>query len=216
MEKWIGHLLDEVYRLKTVIYGTNNSAKVSSMQRNLKGLEIEVVDLSSFGQLDSAEETGNDPLENAIIKAKGYYAQVKRPVFSCDTGLYIEKIDEKHQPGVRARRVGGGYMNDDEMRAFYSDLAKRYGGKLVAFYKNAICLVVSEDEIYTYDGDELNSERFYIVETAHVNRREGFPLDSLSVDIASGKYYEDLENIEKNLAVNEGFRQFFIRTLLEE
>ena len=64
--------------------------------------------------------------------------------------------------------------------------------------------------------EALATEPFKIVSVAHAKRVKGFPLDSISVDIATGKYYYDLE--EKSVdqsAVEQGFRAFFEQVLKE-
>ena len=41
-------------------------------------------------------------------------------------------------------------------------------------------------------------------------RKQGFPLDSLSIDIRTGKYYYDLAAEELDVvAVEDGFLEFF-------
>ena len=45
------------------------------------------------------------------------------------------------------------------------------------------------------------------------NRVEGFPLDSLSIDIASGKYYYDLEVKDVSTSVDDEIRKFFSEIL---
>ena len=47
----------------------------------------------------------------------------------------------------------------------------------------------------------------------HSKRVEGFPLDSLSIDIASGKYYYDLEVKDVSTSVDDGVRIFFSEIL---
>lgn len=58
----------------------------------------------------------------------------------------------------------------------------------------------------------MESETFIITEKPHHNRimKQGFPLDCLSIDIRSGKYYYDLQDNElEQLAVEDGFLEFF-------
>ena len=198
-----------------LIYGTYNPAKFKSMEKMTKGLEINLIELSSLAaNLEEAEENGKAPLDNATAKAMTYYNQLKQPVFSCDSGLYFENVDEEDQPGVYIKRVKGQVLTDRGMQKYYGELAKKYGGKLTAYYKNAICLVINENEIYKYDGEDLNSERFYLVEKPHEIFRDGFPLDSLSVEMKSMEYYYDLkEDKSSHLGVINGFRNFFISKL---
>lgn len=198
-----------------LIYGTNNPSKLESMRKMLDGLKLTITGLDAYNiKLKAAEETGKDPLSNAIQKAMLYYEQIKQPIFSCDSGLYFEGVDEKDQPGVLIKRIHGNNLSYKGMLSYYSNLAARYGGRLIAYYKNSICLVMDENNIYKYDGEDISSEKFYIVDKPHNKYREGFPLDSLSVEIESMKYYYDLEdNKSENLGVLYGFRSFFIRSL---
>ena len=198
-----------------LIYGTYNPSKLESMIKMLEGLDLSITGLGTLQmKLKKAEETGKDPLINATQKAMTYFEQIKQPIFSCDTGLYFEGVHEEDQPGVLIKRIQGNNLSYKEMLSYYSNLATKYGGKLIAYYKNSICLVMDENNIYKYEGEDLYSEKFYIVDKPHKKYREGFPLDSLSVEMESMKYYYDLEdcNSEK-LGVINGFRNFFIKSL---
>ena len=64
-------------------------------------------------------------------------------------------------------------------------------------------------------GEDIASDPFLIVAKPHEKRREGFPLDSLSIHIGSGKYYHDAENeFGKYSEIDDGFRAFFKRIIL--
>lgn len=198
-----------------LLYGTYNPSKLESMRKMLDGLNICITGLGTLDMgIKEPEETGKDPLSNATLKAIYYFEQTKKSTFSCDSGLYFEGVDEKDQPGVMIKRIHGNNLTYREILSYYSDLATKYGGKLTAYYKNSICLVMNENHIYKYDGEDLCSEKFYIVDKPHKNYREGFPLDSLSVERESMKYYYDLDgNKSENLSVIHGFRSFFIRSV---
>lgn len=198
-----------------LIYGTNNPSKLESMIKMLDGLNFCITGLGTLDmEIKEAEENGKDPLSNAAQKAMAYFEQIKQPIFSCDSGLYFEGVDEQDQPGVLIKRIHGNNLTHVEMLSYYSNLAAKYGGKLTAYYKNAICLVIDENNIYKYDGEDIYSEKFYIVDKPHKKYREGFPLDSLSVEMESMKYYYDLEsNKSEKLGVIDGFRNFFIRSV---
>ncbi len=59
-----------------LIYGTYNPSKIESMEKMLDGM---------------------DPLTNAMQKALTYYRQIKKTVFSCDSGFRgINISDNKH------------------------------------------------------------------------------------------------------------------------
>ncbi|MBQ4522208.1 MAG: hypothetical protein IJA10_04575 [Lachnospiraceae bacterium] len=193
-----------------ILYGTGNPAKLDAMKRHLVGLGIEVIGLRDIDmEIPEVMEDGNTPLENARKKAVEYYQAFQMPVFSCDSGLYIENIPEEEQPGVHVRTINGNYLSDDEMIDYYVGLAEKYGD-LKAQYKNAICLVLNEQDIFEAMTEGMASEPFIITSKPHKIRKKGFPLDSLSIDIKSGKYYYDLGEEELDeVAVGDGFLEFF-------
>lgn len=200
-----------------ILYGTANPAKLRHMRVMLDGLGLEVTGLRDM-QLETGhiDESGDNPLENARIKALAYYRAITMPTFSCDSGLYIAGMADKRQPGVHVRRVQGKVLSDEEMIGYYAGLALELGGKAEARYKNAICLVLDENNIFEYDGDDISSPPFLITSEIHPGRIEGFPLDSISLELKTGKYYMDMDS-GKDFALEEGltrgFREFFIRSI---
>ncbi len=202
-----------------LVYGTTNQAKLESMQRVTKILGIDIIGLNellsypeySNIELPEIDESGSNPLENAKIKALSYFKTFRIPIFSCDSGLYFEEIDEENQPGTHVRRINGKELSDKEMIEYYGELAKKHGGKLTARYKNAICLVLDENKIFSSMDSSLEIEPFYLVSKPHPKIVKGFPLDCLSVQIESEKYFQDLDQnlaVDKN-AVENGFTKFF-------
>ncbi len=193
-----------------LLYGTTNISKIEFMKKRLNSIGIEIISLMDISSKNlNIDESGNNPLENARIKAQMYYKEFNMPVFSCDSGLYFDKIDEKYQPGVHIRRVNGKNLSDDEMIKYYGNLAKKFGGEITARYKNAICLILDNEHIYEHMESDIESEPFIITSILHDIRKKGFPLDSLSIQIESGKYYLDLEKYNET----DGFLNFFKRTL---
>lgn len=198
-----------------LLYGTGNKAKLGAMQRWLAGLNLEIVGLENMGgDIPRVTESGNTPLENARQKALAYYHAFGLPVFSCDSGLYFEGVPDDIQPGVHVRTVNGKYLTDEEMLLHYSSLAKRYG-TLKARYQNAICLVLDAEHIYESMDDCLGEEPFLITSVPHSQiLHRGFPLDSLSIDLKTGKYFYDLdEQYRDKVAVGNGFSEFFRNAL---
>ena len=199
-----------------LLYGTGNQAKLAAMRSRLRQIGIELVglnDLKADGlDIPKVVENGNTPLENARLKAKGYYEAFHIPVFSCDSGLYFDNVPDEVQPGVHVRNVNGKCLSDDEMLEYYIGLVKKYGnGRLIARYKNAICFVKDEKHIYEAMYSSMKSEPFIMVDMPHSPIREkGFPLDSLSIEMKTGKYYYDLSDEElKQFAVEDGVLEFF-------
>ncbi len=193
-----------------LLYATGNPAKIEAMRRRISILGIEIYGLESLdAKLPQVPETGKSPLENAIQKAKAYFAVLKVPLFSCDSGLYFDNVPEEVQPGVNVRTVNGKRLSDEQMQAYYMGLAREYGD-LVARYKNAICLVFDENHVYSAMEKSMESEPFLMTSRPHPKNNPGFPLDSISIDLKSGKYYYDLqEGRLDTVAVEHGFLTFF-------
>ena len=197
-----------------LLYGTGNLAKLSAMRNRLEQLDIELIglnDLRAEGKIiPEVIEDGNTPLENARLKAMAYYEAFQIPVFSCDSGLYFDNVPDEVQPGVHVRNVNGKCLSDDEMIDYYSGLVKVYGN-LVARYRNAICFVMDDAHIYEAMEPSMESEKFILTDKPHSTvRKEGFPLDSISLDIKTNKYYYDLpEDKLEQVAVEDGFLEFF-------
>lgn len=194
-----------------IIFGTGNQAKLDAMKRRLEPLGVELMGLRDIDRaIPDIIENGNTPLENAVKKAKAYYTVFHMPVFSCDSGLYIDNVPDLEQPGVYVRTVNGKYLTDDEMLEHYTKLAARHGNP-VARYRNAICLYVSDRKIYSAMDKDMESKPFILTSIPHSKiRKEGFPLDSISIDIKTGEYFYDLSQEELNsFQVEDGFCRFF-------
>lgn len=194
-----------------ILYGTTNKAKIQVMKKAVDALNIELLGLDDIdSELPTIVENGKTPLENAEIKAKAYYEAFHMPVFSCDSGLYFDELQEHEQPGLHVRRVNGKELTDDEMIQYYGALAEHHGGKITGRYRNAIYFILDENHHYSSMDISIATEPFILVPQPHSKQRvEGFPLDSLSIDIATGKYYYDLDVKEVSTSVEDGLRKFF-------
>ncbi|MBR4879666.1 MAG: xanthosine triphosphate pyrophosphatase, partial [Clostridia bacterium] len=138
-----------------------------------------------------------------------YYKAFGMPVFSCDSGLYFDELPDEAQPGLFIRRVNGREFSDDEMIEHYAALADRYGGKITGRYRNAIYFILDEGHHYSSMDMSIATEPFILTSTPHKKRVDGFPLDALSIDIATGKYYYDLDVKDVSTSVDDGVRCFF-------
>ncbi len=203
-----------------IIYGTGNPAKLLAMKRWLSPLPVSLIGLreaeSQFGKkAPTVEETGNNPLENARLKARAYYDCFKKPVFSCDSGLYLwnyetgQMLPDELQPGICVRRRGEHRYTDEELLTYYTGLVKQYG-LLMGRYQNAISMVVSEEQYFESEDESLWGEAFLLTDVPHRKRISGFPLDSISLEMKSGNYYYDLKGeLQDKIAARCGFQKFF-------
>ena len=194
----------------TVLSGAKDNGKLQAMKNAVKSLDIQLISLNDVdGELPSINESGTTPLDNAEIKARAYYDVFHMPVFSCDSGLYFDELNEEEQPGVHVRRVNEKELSDAEMIEYYASLAEKYGGKITGRYRNAIYFILDENHHYSSMDVSIATESFVLGTKPHSKRVEGFPLDSLSIDIGSGKYYYDLEVKDVSTSVDDGVRTFF-------
>ena len=195
-----------------LLYGTGNLAKLSAMRNRLEQLDIELIglnDMRAEGKIvPKVIEDGNTPLENARLKAMAYYEAFQIPVFSCDSGLYFDNVPDEVQPGVHVRNVNGKCLSDDEMIDYYSGLVKVYGnfcGKGTGMGQVCFEWII---HIYMRQWSRLwKARKFILTDKPHSTiRKEGFPLDSISLDIKTNKYYYDLpEDKLEQVAVEDGF-----------
>lgn len=200
-----------------ILYGTTNKGKLQAMEGAVKPLDIELIGLNDLNsELPHINEDGKTPLENAEIKARAYYEAFHMPVFSCDSGLYFDELKEEEQPGIYVRRVNGRELTDDEMIQYYASLAERHNGKITGRYRNAIYFILEANHHYSSMDMSIATEPFILAAKPHLKRVEGFPLDSLSIDIGSGKYYYDLEVKDVSTSVDDGIRKFFKEILFEK
>lgn len=177
-----------------VLIGTTNPSKVNRFKYLLNGYDIEFLTLKDSNILDEPEETGTTPEENAIMKAK-FYGKYFDVVICNDSGLYFDEIalDDVRQPGLNIRTPMNSHrLSDEEMIDYYSKLVSELGGKVNAFYLDGIA-VYNKGKIHSYmDADMAKSTgTFYMIDKASPNRFEGWPLDSLSVNRRTGKYFVD-------------------------
>ncbi len=193
-----------------ILYGTTNRAKLQAMRTALESFDIDIIGLGDINsELPCINENGGTPLENAEIKARAYYKAFNMPVVSCDSGLYFDELQEEEQPGLYVRRINGKELTDDEMIVYYGELAERHGGRITGRYRNAIYFILDAEHHYSSMDMSIATEPFILVAKPHSKRVEGFPLDALSVDIRTGKYYYDLDTKDVSTSVDDGLREFF-------
>lgn len=203
-----------------IIYGTGNGAKISYMEETLKNLPVRIVGLHQAAEkegiiLPDIKETGENPLENARLKAEGYFRVFGKPVFSCDSGIYLwnyttkEPLPDEEQPGIHIRGNGERRLGDEELLAYYIGLVKKYG-QVCGRFKNGICFIWNGQQRKESMSESMWGEPFLLTDKPHEKRVEGFPVDRISLDISTGKYLYDLEkDSEGEEAQNRGFENFF-------
>jgi len=174
-----------------VLIGTTNPSKVNRFKDLLNGYEIEFLTLNDLNIVEEPNETGKTPEDNAAIKAN-FYGKFFDIVICNDSGLYFDTLplNDKRQPGLHIRSPQNKKLNDEEMIEYYSNLVTSLGGKILAYYLDGIA-VYNKGKIYKYmensEATKLNA--FYLVDKVHPNRHIGWPLDSISINKNTNKYF---------------------------
>lgn len=202
-----------------VLIGTTNPSKVKRFADLLSDYEIDFYTLKDLNITAEPNEEGNNPEENAIIKAK-FYASYFDVVICNDSGLYFEELPlkDKRQPGLNIRTPNGNVrLNDEGMIEYYSNLIQSLGGRVNAYYLDGIA-VYNKGKITSFmdDGEITKTDSFYMIATPSDKRHEGWPLDSLSIAKKTNNYFVDVEASESkdNIFIDD-YRKKITRFLVD-
>ena len=116
--------------LPRIVLATGNPSKLRLLQALIDGL-AQGVTPSELDVRPLVQESGRTVSDNAVLKAKAYYDCTGLPALSGDSGLLLLDIPQSspEQPGTQIRRVvHGEETTDEEMLAYYMELARRHGG----------------------------------------------------------------------------------------
>jgi XTP/dITP diphosphohydrolase len=97
--------------MRELLIATTNRAKLAEYRLLLRDLELEMLSLDQLGIAEVPEESGATFAENALIKARFYFARAKIPTIADDGGLEIDALGG--EPGVRSHRWLDGRENTD-------------------------------------------------------------------------------------------------------
>ncbi|MBR1540624.1 MAG: hypothetical protein IJ629_05660 [Clostridia bacterium] len=181
--------------MKQVLFATGNPTKAKRFTKGLLEHGIEVITLKEVGKKVDVEENGKNAIENALIKARAYSKVVNIPVFAMDDNLYLENVPDAFQPGMFVRRVNGKRLSDSEMIEHYTHLVKEFGteGKLTCRWVYGMAVISNRKEnTYTW-----SKEDFYMVDKPSNKIREGYPLDTISINKKLNKYFTDITPEDK-------------------
>lgn len=130
--------------MNKLFIGSKNKGKISEIKSVLKPLKLEILSFYDYDNIIDIEETGSTYHENALLKAKGFYNQVKIPVITDDSGLEVNVIN--NQPGVYSARYAGINATDkDNIEKLLNTISNSDQQNKSARF---ICIIVY------YDGQE--------------------------------------------------------------
>lgn len=199
-----------------VLLATTNKAKIKYYGNKLKEKGVDLVTLEELGISCDVDETGNNPIENAIIKAKAYYEVSHIPTIALDEGLFLENVPEEKQPGTHVRRVNNRRLNDKEMIDYYISLVNKYGknGKLLGYFLKGVAIIDDNHNIYTFD---YKANRCFTNKQSKIID-EGYPLASIQIIPSLNKFKSELTKEEEKETIDVEQKEIFdfiLKTIFE-
>lgn len=176
-----------------LLIATTNPSKFEEAASVLAEPGLEIVGLKDFPTITQVPEMGETFEENAVLKAKGYFAQTGVPTIADDGGLVVDALGGL--PGVHSHRWLGHAATDAELANAVLERLKgvpqekrtaRLGG-VIAFWDGAR-LLTSENWIEGTIAERLIGDI-----------QPGFPYRPLLMILQFGKPYSDLTHEEHEL-----------------
>ena len=199
-----------------LLIGTTNPSKIDYFRDLLGDFPIELVTLRELGVTGEPEETGKTPEENARIKA-AYYGRFAQRVLCADSGLYFDALplSDPRQPGLHIRTPNGTRLDDEQMIAHYAALSRSLGGRALAYYLDGAAIKTPKG-LWGFQStrEEARAWGFYLLDTPCEARREGWPLDSLSIDLQGVGFLDCAHGTPRKRGYTDRLRAF-LREKLE-
>lgn len=197
------------------LLATTNKAKIKRYGEKLAENQIDFVTLNDLDLDLDVDETGDNPTENAIIKAKAYNKATNMPTIAIDDALFLDNVPDEIQPGTHVRRVNGKRLNDNEMVDYYISLVNQYGknGELTGYFKKAVA-IINENDIFTFEYK--TTRKFSNKQSNIIN--EGYPLSSIQIVEQFGKFKTELTKEEEEQILKDEQNEicnFIIKTINE-
>lgn len=183
--------------MQEIIFGTTNPAKIAQVKGALADLEIEIKGLNEFSNLPNIIENGKTAQENASKKAIGFAKSTGKIVFSMDNALYLDGLNDDEQIGINVRKIDGidGRPTDEQMIQYYSELVKNHGGEMTGHWEFAIA--VANPEGIMKEVIVKTPTRYFKAKPSAIILK-GYPLESIQVDMKTGKYISEMTQKEQD------------------
>ena len=170
-----------------LIIASHNENKVLEFKKKL-GKNFLIKSLSDIGFIEDIPENGDTIKKNAIFKSNYIHKKYNCNVFSDDTGLEIQALN--NEPGVRSARYSG--ENKDSFKNIELVLKKLKGfSNRKARFKTVISLII-DNKNYCFEG---------VVNGTIIDRPKGnlgFGYDPIFVANDMNKTFAEISLEEKN------------------
>jgi len=175
---------------KRILLGTTNIAKIHIIRAALESLPIQILTLEDLNIRLSVREDGKSTEENAGSKALAYFSASQVPTLAIDGGLCIDRFPADKQPDTFVRRIyhEDRDATDEEVLEYYRRELEAVGGESSATWRGAMALALGPDRMV--------ADTFFFTAILTSRRKgkpaPGAPLDALTIDPATGKYYTEM------------------------
>lgn len=184
--------------MKDLLFATNNKNKIREALRIANKFKVNLLTLSDFNSTCDPEENFETVVENAIHKAREFYAETKHPVIAEDFGFFVKSLPEVL--GVKTKR----YCPCDckgELRDKHNNLLLLQNVKenREAYYMTCLAF---------YDGNQLITAIGYTNGKISIEEKgeNGFAYDKVFIPYENGlnKTIAELSESEKDLISSRG------------
>jgi XTP/dITP diphosphohydrolase len=192
-----------------LLLGTNNPGKISEISDLLKGLPLELLtptDLSLFLQVN---ESGENYLENASLKARKWSLESGLACLADDSGLEVDALDGA--PGLFSHRfTGNPNATDAERRKFLLQCLENKPQPWTAHFRCAVAIdIPGQDMIQTIGS-------CYGMIIAEERGMNGFGYDPIFLVQGTNKTMAELGMEEKNVLSHRANAVGKARSILTE
>ena len=134
----------------TILLATKNKGKKYEILNLFSDLNIKILSLDDFPEIDDITESGETLLENSLIKSREAYRITGLPSLADDTGLEVDLLNGA--PGVySARYAGENVTYDENVNKLLSKLVKYENEDVrTARFKTVISYVSNKMELVEY------------------------------------------------------------------
>lgn len=174
-----------------VLLATANKGKVNELKKLLIDLEIEIRSLNDFPDYRETEETGEDFIENALLKARAACSLAGIITLADDSGLEVDALHGA--PGVFSARFAGEPKDDERnIEKLLAELQGLPEEERTARFRCCLAIVTPE-------GREIVTEGTVEGRILEIRRGSGgFGYDPVFYIPELGKTMAELSMEEKN------------------
>lgn len=184
--------------MRKIVIASGNQGKTREILSALHPLQgFEVLTISDIGGALDIEETGKTHAENALIKAKTYFAKTGIPTIAEDSGMEVEALEG--ELGVNTRRWGAGEKaKDQEWLSHFMNRMVSEKNRNARF----VCHAVYIDK-HGYQGFEGECQGM-ITGGIEGPMLPGIPLSAVFKPIGHRQVYSAMTEAEKNKLSHRG------------